>query len=171
MLSQGRRALRVILRDLKLNVLLGSPLLPTKVRRIGLRTMGVHLGAWAQVRPRCFFGGTDISIGSEAIIGYGCFLDNAAPISIGTRSGLGMEVMLCTGTHEIGGPGQRVGVAYSRPIVIGDGCWLGTRSVVLPGVTIGNGCVISAGAVVSSDCEPNGLYAGVPARRVRELSA
>jgi maltose O-acetyltransferase len=40
---------------------------------------------------------------------------------------------------------------------------------VLPGVTVGDGCVIAAGAVVNADCQPDGLYAGVPARRVRDL--
>lgn len=56
-----------------------------------------------------------------------------------------------------------------QPITVGDGCWIGARAVILPGVTIGDGCVIAAGAVVSKDCAPNGMYAGVPARRIREL--
>lgn len=50
-----------------------------------------------------------------------------------------------------------------------DGCWLGGNVTVLPGVTIGRGCVIAAGAVVTKSCDPNGLYAGVPARRIRDL--
>ena len=53
--------------------------------------------------------------------------------------------------------------------MIGDGSWLGQNVSVIAGVTIGAGCMIAAGAVVVSDCEPNGLYAGVPARRIKNL--
>jgi len=50
---------------------------------------------------------------------------------------------------------------------IGDRCWLGARAMILPGVTVGEGTIIGAGAVVNKDCEPGAVYAGVPARRVR----
>jgi acetyltransferase-like isoleucine patch superfamily enzyme len=53
-------------------------------------------------------------------------------------------------------------------IVIEDYAWLGPRVIVLPGVTIGRGCVIAAAAVVTRDAEPFGVYAGVPARRIGE---
>lgn len=56
-----------------------------------------------------------------------------------------------------------------RDVRIGMGTWIGAGAVVLPGVTIGPGCVVAAGAVVVRHCEPNGLYAGVPARRVKEI--
>lgn len=52
---------------------------------------------------------------------------------------------------------------------VGDGCWIGANATILPGVTVAPGCVIAAGAVVTKDTEPDGLYAGVPARRVRDL--
>jgi maltose O-acetyltransferase len=50
---------------------------------------------------------------------------------------------------------------------IGDRCWIGARATILPGVSIGDGTVVAAGAVVTKDCEPDALYAGVPARRLR----
>ena len=77
--------------------------------------------------------------------------------------------MLTTSHHEIGPPERRSGTARPRSIVIERGVWLGARVLVLPGVTVGPGCVIAAGAVVNRDCAPHGLYAGVPARRIREL--
>jgi len=64
---------------------------------------------------------------------------------------------------------QRAGENIEAPIVIGDGSWLGQNVSVIAGVTIGAGCMIAAGAGVGSDCEPNGLYAGVPARRIKNL--
>jgi maltose O-acetyltransferase len=48
--------------------------------------------------------------------------------------------------------------------------WMGARVTVLPGVTVGDGCVIAAGAVVTKDCEPGGVYAGLPARRIRSVA-
>jgi acetyltransferase-like isoleucine patch superfamily enzyme len=55
------------------------------------------------------------------------------------------------------------------PIIIGDGVWIASRVTVLPGVFIGDGSVVAAGAVVSRDVAPNTMVAGVPARLVREL--
>ncbi|WJH37282.1 hypothetical protein N6H14_05985 [Paenibacillus sp. CC-CFT747] len=70
----------------------------------------------------------------------------------------------------MGGPDKRAGAPIGLPIVIGDGVWIGTRATVLPGVRIGDGSVIAAGAVVTKDCAPHGIYAGTPARRVKELA-
>ncbi|WP_081357668.1 acyltransferase [Neomoorella thermoacetica] len=81
-----------------------------------------------------------------------------------------MEVMICTSTHVIGEKNKRAGESKNLPVIIGDGCWIGTRAVILPGVKIGEGCIIAAGAVVTKDCESNGLYAGVPAKRIKNLS-
>ena len=88
-------------------------------------------------------------------IGAGCFL--------------AMHVVVGTWTHEIGPEAQRAGPTSVRPVTIADGCWIGARATILPGVTVGRGCIVAAGAVVSGDCEPNGLYAGVPAVRKRDL--
>ncbi|WP_447643573.1 acyltransferase [Nocardioides zeae] len=52
---------------------------------------------------------------------------------------------------------------------IGNGAWIGARALILPGVSVSEGCVIAAGAVVNRNTEPHGLYAGVPARRIRDL--
>ena len=71
--------------------------------------------------------------------------------------------------HEFGPPGERTGALMPAPVTIGDGVWIGACVTILPGVTIGPSCMVASGAVVSGDCEPNGLYAGNPARRVREL--
>jgi maltose O-acetyltransferase len=57
----------------------------------------------------------------------------------------------------------------NKPVTVGDGCWLGACCIILPGVAIASGCIIAAGAVVSKSTEENGLYAGVPARRIRSL--
>lgn len=121
------------------------------------------------IRPGCYFVGRDIVIGAGTRVNYRCFFDGSAPIRIGRKCGIGMEVLFCTTTHLIGPASERAGHVNPQPITVGDGCWIGARSVILPGVTIGDGCVIGTGAVVNKDCAPNGLYVGVPARRIKEL--
>ena len=76
---------------------------------------------------------------------------------------------LLTVDHEIGGGDKRCGKHDCRPIVIGDGAWLGARVTVLPGVTVGAGSVVAAGAVVTRDVPAHTLVAGVPARIMRAL--
>ena len=51
---------------------------------------------------------------------------------------------------------------------IKDRCWISGDTTILPGVTSGEGCVIASGAVVTTDCEPYGIYAGIPAKRIGE---
>lgn len=156
-------------RDLWINGLAGWPIWPGGLRLLFYRLYGMDVGA-RSVAPGCFFGSPRVRIGPGTSINRGCFFDSLAMIEVGRDCGIGMQVMLCTSTHVPGGPGRRRGLPVGEPIRIGDGCWLGARVTVLPGVTIADGCVIAAGAVVTKDCAPNGLYAGVPARRIKELS-
>ena len=69
----------------------------------------------------------------------------------------------------MGDPECRAGAHLARPIRIESGAWIGARSTILPGVTVGHGAVVAAGAVVTRDVEPNTLVAGVPARVLRSL--
>jgi maltose O-acetyltransferase len=163
------------LRGLIVNTLLASIVVPSGVRVSALRALGVRIGEGTHIRPRCFMANTDIanlaniSIGAKTFVNSKCFFECQDTIAIGARVSLAMDVLLCTAGHDIGSAQERAGSSFRAPIVIGDGCWLGARATVLPGVSIGEGCVIAAGALVTGDCEPNGLYAGVPARRVRDL--
>lgn len=156
-------------RDLILNQCLASPTVPTTLRVRGLRAIGMRIGDHVIIAPRCWFSGRKVSIGEGTFINYSCFFDEQAPITIGAGCDLAMQVMICTSTHLPGGPARRAGAAISKPVTVGSGCWLGTRVTVLPGVTIADGCTVAAGAVVTTDCASDGLYAGIPATRVRDL--
>lgn len=101
-----------------------------------------------------------LKVGFNSWFNVGCYLELNAPITIGKKVRFGQEVMVLTGTHAIGPDWCRAGLLEARPVVIGDGVWLGARCVVLPGVTIGNGSVISAGTVVSRDVPPNTIMLG-----------
>ena len=121
------------------------------------------------IRAGCFVGGTGLAIGLRSFVNYGCFFDTTAPVELGADCYVGMQATFCTSSHELAGPTRRAGALSGRPIRIGDGCWIGARALILPGVQVGPGCVVAAGAVVTGDCAPHGLYAGNPARRVRDL--
>jgi maltose O-acetyltransferase len=143
---------------------------PRPVRWAILRACGLKVDTRA-ICARTTFTGPDVAIGHGSFVNCDCFFDAMAPISLGKGVSVGMDVLFATSTHRIGPASGRAGELTSAPIRVEDGVWIGARAVLLPGVTVGAGCVIAAGAVVASDCEPNGLYGGVPARRIRELDA
>jgi maltose O-acetyltransferase len=155
-----------------INTLGAAYLLADEPRLRLLRACGLAVGAGTVVKAGCTFeGAAHITIGDDCFIGAECFLEAASgSITIGDRVYIAHRANLLTATHEIGGRGQRASLPQIRlPVAIGSGCWLGTGVSVLPGVTIAESCVIAAGAVVAGDCDADGLYAGVPARRVRDL--
>jgi maltose O-acetyltransferase len=133
------------------------------LRRSGIDTKTRLIGAG------CHFFSSNISIGPETWVNEGAYFENRARIEIGARCGFGYQVFLCTSAHDIGPAEQRWSSWQPGAIVIEDGCWIGARASLIGPVRIGAGCVVAAGAVVVNDCEPNGLYAGVPARRIRDL--
>lgn len=155
---------------LKVNVLAASALVGRERRARLLRSAGIGAET-AIVEPGCFFFGSNVELGDWSWINHRCYFDARDRIELGAKCSLGMEVMLCTSGHRPGTPDKRAGEYVSGPIRVGDGTWLGTRALVLGGVTIGAGCIVAAGAVVTKDCEPHGLYGGVPARRLRDLLA
>lgn len=145
------------------------PLPGGEFRAALLRFTGMKIGDGTSVGSRCTFVGSRVTLGARSFINWGVTFDATVEIVVGDGVSIAPGTMLVTGSHEIGPASRRAGPLANAPVRIGDGCWLGARATVLPGVTIGEGCVIAAGAVVAHDCEPNGLYAGVPARRVRDL--
>lgn len=161
-------AARVGLVRLLVNALASSSLMPRRARRLLLTAWGLKIRTSA-IMEACHFGGTEIEIGPGSFVNRGCVFDNSAPIAIGQGVQIGMEVMFVTSSHRLGGSDRRGLEVIADPITIGDGCWIGSRALILAGVTVGKGCVIGAGAVVREDCEPDGVYVGVPARRVKSL--
>lgn len=93
-------------------------------------------------------------------LNFGCYFELDAPITLGEHVAVGHEVMFLTRTRDPQDPGQRGSVSGAKPIVIEPGCWLGSRSTILPGVTVGAGSVVGANVVVREDLPPNTLLAG-----------
>ena len=109
-------------------------------------------------------------IGDEAWIGQQAFLHSAGGIDIGARVGIGPGVRIITSAHAEAG--RHVPILNSpvelAPVVIEDDCDLGVGAIVLPGVRIGRGAQIGAGAVVTEDVPPYSVAVGVPAKVTRE---
>lgn len=161
-----------VLRDLTVNTVLNGRAVPRMFRGRLLKAVGHDIHATAVLCPDIFLGATTgLSVGARSFVNYGCFFDLGAPVRIGENCQVGYQVMFATCSHEPGTPDARAGAPTAAPIVVGNGAWIGARATILPGVTVGRGCVIAAGAVVTRDCEPDGLYAGVPAVRVKDFAA
>ncbi|MGH9270655.1 MAG: acyltransferase, partial [Ilumatobacteraceae bacterium] len=98
-----------------------------------------------------------------------CAICLDGPVTIGSGVLICHDTVLATGDHEVGPSTERGGRLIPQPIVIEDGAWIGARSLVLRGVTIGRGAVVGAGSVVVHDVPANAVVAGVPARVLRSL--
>ena len=148
-----------------------------RARTLLLRRSGITIGAGTAFGGRVRVvgvgvaagGRSKVTIGTNCWVNDGCTFDVSAEITVGNGVAFGHEVMLLTSTHEIGTQFYRAGRSMNLPVVVGDGAWIGARSVVLPGVTIGRGAVVAAGSVVNRSVADNVLVAGVPARHIRSL--
>lgn len=113
-----------------------------------------------------------LALGEGCLIGVHPTFNLDETITLGRNVSLGPNVAIYTSTHLLGPASRRMHPAViKRPVVIEDGVWVGVNSVILPGVTIGRGSVVSAGSVVSEDVPPNTLVSGNPARAVQGLPA
>ena len=130
------------------------------------RLAGVKIGKGSAVHMWCnFFYPPGITIGTDSVIGDHCFLDGRDTLNIGSHVDIASGVLIYNSQHDIESPD--FGAVYG-PVVIGDYVFIGPRSIILPGVTIGKGAVIGAGAVVTRDMPPFSIAAGIPARVIGE---
>ncbi|MGX6508892.1 DapH/DapD/GlmU-related protein [Rhodococcus sp. SJ-2] len=166
--SLGRRLWPGAGRDIVLNSVIASTIVPRPVRWRLLRMVGFDIEC-SVISPDVWFGSRRVSVGQGTFINYGCRFNTSAHIAIGRKCDIGMDVLFVTSTHELGGPERRAGSASAKKIIVGDGVWIGARAVLLPGVTVGNGSIIGAGAVVTTDVPRNVIVGGVPATLIKEL--
>jgi len=150
-------------RDLLLRVI---DHLPTNRARIdAYRILGMQIGPYARFGRHCLvLGGPQrICIGRGSVINRGVTLDGRFPLTIGANVSISIYTVILTLQHEINSPDFHLAGA---PVTIGDRVFIGTRAMIMPGVTIGEGSVVAAGAVVTKDVEPFAIVAGVPAKRI-----
>lgn len=112
--------------------------------------------------------GKNIHIGQRVFINSGCKMQDQGGIYIGNDVLIGHNACLLTLNHEMD-PENRADM-HPKPIHIEDKAWLGSNVTVLPGVTIGEGAIVAAGAVVTKDVESNTIVGGVPAKIIKRIS-
>lgn len=134
------------------------------LRCLVLRLCGAQID-----RTAVLYGGFEIrsphrlKIGKNTVIGHRATLDARGGLTIGSNVNFSSEVMIWTAQHNW--RDSMFGTVF-EPAVIGDYVWLGPRCMVLPGVTVGEGAVVAAGAVVTKNVEPYTLVGGVPAQKI-----
>ncbi len=116
----------------------------------------------------------NVEIGDYSGIGINCELNSSANggnITIGKYVMMGPECVIYTCPHEFSDvniPMQMQGHQPPKEVVIGDDVWIGRRVIIMPGVRIGNGCIIGAGAVVTKSIPDFSIVGGVPAKVIRK---
>ena len=115
----------------------------------------------------CDFG-KNIHVGDNFHADYNCTMLDVAEIHIGNNCLIGPDVGIYTAGHRLQPEGRTLD-GYGIPITIGNDVWVGGHSVILPGVVIGDGAVIAAGSVVTSNVVPRTLVAGNPAKFKKEI--
>ncbi len=121
--------------------------------------------------------GSNIKIGKGVFINVGAVFLDPNNIEIGNYTILGPEVHIYTANHPVKTEdrivkkdnGELTFTNFSRPVKIGEKCWIGGRSTILPGVTIGDNVVIGTGSLVNKDIPDNCLAVGSPAKIIRKL--
>jgi maltose O-acetyltransferase len=131
------------------------------------RLLGALLGTWngASIRPPFFVDyGENIHFGPDCFVNYGAVILDVCEVRIGARCQIGPNVQILTPDHPRDPAARATGAEWGRPIAIGADVWIGGGAILLPGVSVGDGAIIGAGAVVTRDVAPGETVAGNPAR-------
>jgi acetyltransferase-like isoleucine patch superfamily enzyme len=107
----------------------------------------------------------NVHIGPGTIIGQDALLDGRKGIHLGSNVNLGGEVAIFTLQHDVR---SSTFSTIGGPVTVGDRAWLSFRTTILPGVTIGEGAVVAAGAVVTKDVPAYTIVAGIPAKVISD---
>lgn len=164
-----------MIRNLLLNFFLAFPFATRGfwLKRKLLNFLMISTGSGACITGHLkFFGRGSVSFGSDCWIGIGCrfYIPEGISVIIGDRCDIAPEVIFQAGTHKNGSARRRAGTGTASSIDVGPGSWIGVRSTLLPGVKLGAGTVVAAGAVVKTgEYPPHVLLAGVPARIIKVL--
>jgi len=133
----------------------------------------VTIGKFAVIRPTNYYGGDlgeGLSVGDDSNIGPFAYIGCSGFVQIGSHVLMSPRVSIYSENHNFGStdiPMKAQGVTRDN-VVIEDDCWIASNSIILSGVTIGKGSIISAGSVVTKDVPPFSIVAGVPARIIRK---
>jgi len=139
---------------------------PSALKCVLLRAFGAAIGRGVVLKNRINVKYPwNLSIGDHSWIGEGVWIDSLAKVTIGANACLSQGVMIETGNHDWAKPAFDL---VLKDVVIEDGAWAAVRSLLLPGSRLASHAILGAGSVLSRETEPYGIYAGVPAKKVKE---
>lgn len=139
-----------------------------------LRCLGAEVGKRAIYYPGLWImPGRNLTLGDDVDLAHGVLITTAGGVKIGDRTMIGYRAQILSANHVIPPKPQRLydaGDIYAAVDIKND-AWIGGSSIILPGVTIGEGAVVAAGSVVTKDVPPYTIVAGCPARIIRTREA
>jgi maltose O-acetyltransferase len=136
------------------------------LRRFLYRLAGIKIGRGSTLHMGIrFYQPKNIKIGEDSVVGEGTVLDGRDQLVIGNHVAIASEVMIYNSEHDIN---SEVFEAIEAPVYIEDYSFIGPRAIILPGVRIGYGAIVAAGAVVTKDVPPFAIVGGVPAKIIGE---
>lgn len=142
---------------------------PEEIRALFSEIIGKPVDASFTLFPPFYTDcGKNITVGKNVFINMGCKFQDQGGIHIGDGALIGHNVVLATLNHALD-PNRR-GDMTPASIRIGKNVWIGSNAAVLPGVRVGDGAVVAAGAVVRRDVPPNTVVGGVPAKVLKEIT-
>lgn len=141
-----------------------------RLRRLAGRGLCTHVSTTARIAPGVTLA-PGVCVREGAGVGSGSMFVGPGSVSLGARLKMGPQCMFITGDHPVPGPGQSFSDLEGtvKDITIEDDVFLGARVIVMPGVRIGRGSAVAAGAVVTRDVPPNTVVGGVPAKVIRRI--
>jgi acetyltransferase-like isoleucine patch superfamily enzyme len=142
--------------------------IPSQTMRtwIYTRLYGLNIGEKSVIYNNCHIRDAhQITIGCHTSIGDQCVLDGRSGLTIGNSVNLSTGAWIWTAQHDLNHPNFG---GTGAPVVIEDYAWISSRTTILPGVTIGKGAVVAAGAVVTKSVAPFDIVGGVPAKKIGE---
>lgn len=140
------------------------------LRRFFYRLAGMDIGTGSTIHMHArFYNPQNISIGEDSIIGEGVVLDGRHELKIGNHIDFASEVMVYNAQHSMNAEHfAAVESVVQAPVHIEDYVFVGPRAIILPGVKIGKGAIVAAGAVVTDNVAPYTVVGGVPAKVIGE---
>ena len=136
------------------------------IRKLFYRMMGMKIGKGSRICMKCIvMSPWKISIGDNTMINEFVLLDGRGELSIGSNSSISMWAILYSASHVAG---SKEFTYYSKPTVVGDCCWIGTHSIIMPGSVFSDGSILSGKSSFKGISQSYNIYKGNPATLFRE---